>query len=36
MSDGELAKIEKINHYKNEETVYNFEVDNNHNYFVDK
>ena len=36
MSDGNLVKIEKINHYSNMETVYNLTVENNHNYFVDK
>jgi intein/homing endonuclease len=36
MSDGSLVKIEKINHYNNQETVYNLEVENNHDYFVDK
>ena len=36
MSDGSLVKIESINHYSNKETVYNLEVDGNHDYFVDK
>jgi hypothetical protein len=36
MSDGRLVKIENINHYSNKETVYNLEVDGNHDYFVDK
>jgi intein/homing endonuclease len=36
MNDGKLVKIEKINHYPNVETVYNLEVDGNHDYFVDK
>ena len=36
MSDGNLAKIEKINHYSNQETVYNLEVEGNHDYFVDE
>ena len=36
MTDGSLVKIEKIKHYNNQETVYNLEVDNNHDYFVDK
>ena len=36
MSDGKLVKIEEINHYPNVETVYNLEVDGNHDYFVDK
>jgi intein/homing endonuclease len=36
MSDGNLVKIDKINHYNNQETVYNLEVADNHNYFVDK
>ena len=36
MSDGNLAKIDKINHYNNVETVYNLEVADNHDYFVDK
>jgi hypothetical protein len=34
MSDGSYAAIENITHYANIETVYNFEVENNHNYFV--
>ena len=34
MKDGSLAKIEKINHYSNKETVYNLEVEGNHDYFV--
>jgi hypothetical protein len=34
MSDGNLVKIEKINHYNNKETVYNLEVEWNHDYFV--
>ena len=36
MSDGSLVKIEKINHYSNVETVYNLEVADNHDYFVDE
>jgi intein/homing endonuclease len=36
MSDGKLVKIDKINHYNNQETVYNLEVEGNHDYFVDK
>jgi intein/homing endonuclease len=34
MSNGKLVEIEKIKHYPNKETVYNFEVENNHNYYV--
>ena len=36
MNDGNLVKIDKINHYNNQETVYNLEVEGNHDYFVDK
>ena len=36
MTDGNLVKIENITHYANLETVYNLEVEGNHNYFVDK
>jgi hypothetical protein len=36
MIDGSLVEIEKINHYPNKETVYNLEVEDNHDYFVDK
>ena len=36
MNDGTLVKIDKINHYNNQETVYNLEVEGNHDYFVDK
>ena len=36
MTDGSLVKIENITHYANVETVYNLEVEGNHNYFVDK
>ena len=35
MTDGSLVEIEEIKHYSNQETVYNLEVDGNHNYFVD-
>ena len=35
MNDGTLVTIEKINHYSNKETVYNLEVEGNHDYFVD-
>ena len=35
MIDWSLVKIEKINHYHDEETVYNLEVEGNHDYFVD-
>ena len=36
MNDGNLVKIQKINHYNNKETVYNLDVENNHNYYVGK
>ena len=36
MIDGSLVAIEKVNHYANQETVYNLEVEGNHDYFVDK
>jgi hypothetical protein len=36
MVDGSLVTIEKINHYSNQETVYNLEVEGNHDYFVDR
>jgi intein/homing endonuclease len=36
MNDGNLVKIDKINHYDNQETVYNLEVADNHDYFVDE
>ena len=36
MIDGSLVEIEKINHYHNQETVYNLEVEGNHDYFVDQ
>ena len=34
MIDGSLVEIEEINHYHNQETVYNLEVEGNHDYFV--
>jgi len=36
MVDGSLVEIEKIDHYPNQETVYNLEVEGNHDYFVDE
>ena len=36
MTDGSLVEIEEIKHYSNQETVYNLEVDGDHNYFVDE
>jgi len=34
MTDGSIVEVENIKHYNNKQTVYNFEVENNHNYFV--
>jgi intein/homing endonuclease len=34
MKDGSLVEIERIEHYPNKETVYNLEVEGNHNYYV--
>lgn len=34
MIDGSLVEIEWIKHYPNKETVYNLEVEGNHNYYV--
>ena len=34
MADGTYATIENITHHPNHSTTYNFQVENNHNYFV--
>ena len=36
MIDGSLVTIEEINHYSDQETVYNLEVEGNHDYYVDR